>query len=315
MVLTLELNTKGNNEMATKNEEIKKALAEEMRAKMEQVDFRTWRKCWDSSNLRQQNLFTKKPYNGINEVMTSLTAAVKGFESPFWGTFSQINAKGGHVLKGEKATRIVFCEMKKYIKQNEDGEEEEHRYFLYKEFKVFNVCQTSLKNNKEFFPEKEYINRNETINEAELIIKNSEAPVNFRDSDRAFYSPNLDLIVVPLKEQFTSTHAMYSTVMHEIAHSTGHASRLNRFKNNKYKFGSRGYAFEELIAEYAAFLTCRELKIQNDEQTEENAKYLKSWLTKLDDDYNYFFDAVSLATDASEYMLSYANTKMVSEAA
>ena len=127
-------------------------------------------------------------------------------------------------------------------------------------------------------------------------------------SNRAYYSPSLDKVTVPLRDQFTSLQAALRTMLHEMGHSTMHADACNR-ANATGRFGSSNYAFEELVAELTACFTasylCVDLPAEDDdEHKQQHAAYLQSWLQALNDDTSYLYRAAAKAADASDYIIS-----------
>ena len=117
--------------------------------------------------------------------------------------------------------------------------------------------------------------------------------------DRACYQPKEDQILMPKKSQFKTQEAFYSTLFHELSHWTGHESRLNRKTGNK--FGSRDYAFEELVAEISASFLCCHLGFRYSTQ---HSAYVKLWIEVLKKDKTAIFRASSLAQKATEFILN-----------
>lgn len=116
---------------------------------------------------------------------------------------------------------------------------------------------------------------------------------------RAFYSPSCDLVTLPEKDRFQSSSDYYATAWHELVHATGHKSRLDRDLNNG--FGSKDYAFEELVAELGAAFCCADLGITGEVQHE---SYIASWLEQLSSDKKFIFKAASLASKAHQFLLA-----------
>lgn len=142
----------------------------------------------------------------------------------------------------------------------------------------------------------------------DAFIDTSVCPVIEGESDCASYSPTLDRVRVPSRDVFTSSTAALHTLLHEMGHSTGHASRLNRegITDADAKFGSPKYAFEELVAELSSVFTasyCHADAMQSDEHRRNHAAYLQSWLGALADNPDYLFKAASKAEQASTYLI------------
>lgn len=124
--------------------------------------------------------------------------------------------------------------------------------------------------------------------------------------DRAYYSPSEDCINLPKRTDFNTPSEYYSTLFHELAHSTGHFTRLDRFKANKLQFDNRNhsYGFEELVAELTACFVGSECGILKQDKLENSSAYLKSWIGELQNNTNWILEASKLATKASNYILA-----------
>ena len=136
----------------------------------------------------------------------------------------------------------------------------------------------------------------------EQILGNSGAKISHDQADRAFYSRSQDSIHLPPKESFKEPAGYYGTALHELAHWTGHPSRLNRSTlNESYRFGDTSYAKEELRAELASVFLAAERGIPHDPQ--QHAAYVGSWIKALKEDKNEIFRAAHDASAATEYLL------------
>ena len=147
---------------------------------------------------------------------------------------------------------------------------------------------------------------NLSIKQEELVDKVSEnmgVPIYFDGGDRAFYSPSEDAIHVPEPSCFESSYAYNSTVMHELAHSTGHSSRLNRNLTNV--FDSNEYAFEELIAEITSCFMSAEFNGEESiskSHMDNHKAYIKSWINAIKDKPETLINAIKEAQTAAAYM-------------
>ena len=256
-----------------------------------------WACPWDRTNecsMLPMNFKTKSTYSGINILLLWSETVEKGFSSPYWLTFKQATELGGNVIKGQKGTAIVYY--KTWEKENEDGEKE--LIPMLKTFVVFNLDQ--IEN-----IEKPAVSVNETRTKHDFEVlehvEDAIAKTNITIKHcgvRAFYSPSHDQITMPEKDRFQSSSDYYATTWHEIVHATGHRSRLDR--NLKNSFGSKDYAFEELVAELGAAFCCADLGIVGDVQHE---SYIAGWLEKLNSDKKFIFKAASLASKAHQYLI------------
>ena len=139
-------------------------------------------------------------------------------------------------------------------------------------------------------------------------------PIKFIDSDHAYYLPSKDFIKMPMLEQFQSSFAYYACLFHELAHSTGHKSRLNREGIvNSETFGSVVYSTEELIAELGSSYLCSIAQIDNDTLMQRSASYLNDWLRVLKEDNRFIFKVASQAHKAVDYILGNENQKLLAK--
>ncbi|MHC5780315.1 ArdC family protein [Aliivibrio fischeri] len=252
---------------------------------------------WDKTNecsMLPMNFKTKTNYSGINILLLWSETVEKGFTSPYWLTYKQANELGGNVMKGQKGTTIVYY--KNWEKEDEEGNKEVIP--MLRTFTVFNIDQVEN-------IEKPMVTVKETREKSEFVklsyveeaIHNTEIKIN-HCGVRAFYSPAHDEITLPMVDRFNSSSDYYATAWHELVHATGHKSRLDRDLKNS--FGSKDYAFEELVAELGAAFCCADLGIVGDVQHE---SYIVSWLERLNGDKKFIFKAASQASKAHQWLL------------
>ena len=263
--------------------------------------------------LRPYNATTGKNYRGMNSLLLNFTP----FESCAFASFKQWQAAGCSVKKGQKSSIVVF-----FTKlEKEDKQTGKKSVFpMLKYFNVFNADQVdgALAERCRYVTEDDNKNDVETIERVEAWARNTGANIRHSMEPRACYSPMLDVIKMPEKQLFTATatssatEAYYSTLAHELVHWTGHESRKNRKLLNN--FGSKAYAFEELVAELGAAFCCAALGISNEPRVD-HAQYLNNWLTVLKQDKKAIFKAASLAREAAEMLTGKAEAEDVTEAA
>ena len=123
-----------------------------------------------------------------------------------------------------------------------------------------------------------------------------------QEGDRAFYRPSTDEVVLPIRKQFMSTAEYYSTVFHELTHSTGHASRLNRLTQAAF-FGSEDYSKEELVAEIGAAALVNHVGLETSNSIRNSAAYIQNWLKVLRDDKRFIVSASGRAEKAVNLIL------------
>lgn len=297
-------------------------FAELMIEKIEQVSG-DWKKPWIVNPAGQpQNALTGRAYNGLNDLMLFFFAEKYNYKVPAFLTFNQANDTGARVLKGEKGFPIAYWGRYYVEKDNPNNKITAEQYKkldlvekeLYKpipflqEYTVFNVEQTSIPQDKpelwqkilDKFKTPKLNDENGMFMSADMdyMIKNETwlCPINVKESNRAFYRPSEHSITVPLKAQFENGESYYSTLLHEMAHSTGHQSLLNRDMSGN--FGNAEYAKEELVAEMTAALSASSLGISTTIR-EENAQYLKSWLGSLKEKPTFILSILSDVHKAS----------------
>ena len=258
-----------------------------------------WQKPWDAgiAAMNRPHNFNGRPYHGVNALMLWCTAIDKGYEDPRWLTFNQIKNLGGHVNKGEKAQVVEYWQWTKDVENPETGEKETVELDHPRVYRaaVFNADQCSG-----LPPLERPVQQWKPHERADRIVAANGVQVTHNSDQGAFYSPGGDYICLPPKESFATEDAYYSTLLHEVGHSTGHPSRLNRDFGGS--FGSEGYAKEELRAELASTFLCGELGIATTGSDEQHAAYVKSWVSALKDDYNEIFRAAADAEKICNYL-------------
>lgn len=252
-----------------------------------------WQKPWTGGGLAC-NLVSKRPYRGINCFLLNIS----GYSSPYWATLNQINKLGGRVIKGQKSTPVVFWKWLE-IEDQETGEKVEKPFLRY--YRVFNLEQTEGiespdlpdEEQKEFRP----IERCE-----QLISGMPKRPRIQHVHQAAWYKPDEDLINLPRPETFDSPEDYFSVSYHELAHSTGAKSRLNRpTLTDMAPFGSTNYSKEELVAEMTAAMLCGATGIEN-KTIDNSAAYVQGWLKKLKNDRRLVVLAAAQAQKAADYI-------------
>ena len=274
-----------------------------------------WRKPWAGGPTSPRNLISKRRYSGINVLLLSLTAAEKGFTSPYWLTKKQILGAGGAFKPGQepydrttgtgsnKNAALVsfwgtFGKKKNADPDTDTGRDTGPRFFKY--FLVWNIEQTT--GLKALLPAPVTTTPVAPDVAAEAIVSGyPNGPTMDHTSGGAWYRPSTDHVSLPPRDSFTGTVAYYATVFHELVHSTGHESRLKRFVKGQAFKGSEVYSKEELVAEMgAAFLGAEAGLADNLDQS---AAYIKSWLTVLKNDHGFVISAASQAQKATDHIL------------
>ena len=221
-----------------------------------------------------------------------------------WVTYKQATDRGGNVKKGEKGRKVVFFKMLPKKGQEDQEKPEVIPYLM--AYTVFHIRQCEgiqqkyhLDGNKLFtFAE------NETAESvANSYLKREGIKYNPTFGNRAYYSPVLDTVVTPLPEQFENSTEYYSTLFHELTHSTGHESRLNRL-DKCAAFGSEVYSTEELVAEIGSASLLATLGLESETSITASTAYIKSWLKALKNDKRMIVTAASRAEKAVKMILN-----------
>lgn len=255
-----------------------------------------WSKCWSSpAGGVPQNFISKKPYRGINAFLLAFAP----YQSPYWMTFKQAKDLGGSVKKGEKSTLVVFW---KLLKKTEDGEEKSIPLLRY--YRIFNLEQCDIPEDK--IPETQQVEEfdNDPLEQCEAVVSQmKDCPEIRHEGFRAYYKPSVDQVTMPEREHFHDSEAYYATLFHELSHSTGHKSRLNRDGIKSISaFGSEDYSKEELIAEMSSSFLCGACGIENS-TIERSAAYLQSWLKVLKSDSKMIIQAAGKAQKSADFIL------------
>jgi antirestriction protein ArdC len=278
-----------------------------------------WQQPWKAANTLEMpmNPTTGKRYRGGNAMRLLVEQLEKGYNDPRWLTYQQAEKAGAQVRKGERATQVEYWMLAPSDKAKDqrdstakpDYKDDAKRRPVRRIYNVFNASQIDgLEEHKPRARESW-----EVIQSADDILKASGAMIRHDRIDAAFYDPNKDTIHMPGKASFASSDAYYGIVLHELAHWTGHNSRLNRDTLvNIKEFGDPTYAREELRAELTSVFLAAELGIPHDEKR--HAAYVAEWLKILKEDKNEIFKAAHDASKATDFLLALEREKNLAAA-
>ncbi len=258
-----------------------------------------WHQPWNPELGMPRSLSTGKLYRGVNVWLLGSSM----YASPWWGTYRQIAERDGQVRKGERSTLVVFWKQTvRSARDDETGDETERRGFILRYYRVFNAEQCEGLSVPDLVTE---LHDHDPIEAAEAIADGyleGSGPRLFVGGDRACYSPSLDELRVPRRETFETAEAYYSTLFHEMTHSTGHASRLARKDLLEFhSFGDESYSREELVAEMGASMLSGLCGI--DQVTLPNsAAYLSHWVRVLKGDSRLVVTAAAQAQRAADFI-------------
>jgi antirestriction protein ArdC len=269
-----------------------------------------WIKPWTTA----QNAATGYKYRGMNILFT-----LHG-ETPFWLTFNQTKklvetytkkhpedkTRYG-IRKGEKGTMIIkwlFLNKEDPNDLKKDGTPKSKTIPVLKHYYIWNISQINL-------PESvigKFTVANDKITSAEEVVTRYQNPPQIVTDDKtaAYYSQILDTVNIPSIGYFNNSEGYYNTLYHELAHSTGHPTRLNR--PNHEKKADVIYSYEELVAELAACFLCSEVGIER--EIDNNSAYIASWLKSLHNDTKKVIQAAGAAQKAVDHILGRENPEV-----
>jgi antirestriction protein ArdC len=246
-----------------------------------------WRQTWKSG--LPSNAVSKQPYRGINVWLLSK----HDYSSNLWLTYNQCKQLDSHVNKGEHGKQIIYWQIKTRIWKDDLEDEHVDSVPLLRTYTVFNIEQTTVKVEKARVVD--------PIVEAQAIIDgydNKPVIVNGEPS----YSMESDKVMMPPILVFDTPHSYYSTLFHELSHSTGHPTRLDRPMRNH--FGSDPYAEEEIIAEMSAAYLAGIVGVSVQAKTIENTTaYIQHWSSRFADNTKLIMSLSSRAQKSSDWIL------------
>jgi antirestriction protein ArdC len=269
-----------------------------------------WRRPWSvgKNGGAHANVVSRRNYRGLIPILLDLASETHGFSSRWWGTFNQWKNLGGkvmarpsHVPPGRWGTQICFWSPVAKKVQNDEGIEEDDRFFVLRLYTVFNADQCEgvdhLRADKADTADSVPID----YEPADNAIEATGATIRY-GGNRAFYSPATDSITVPPMATFESVNEFYATCLHELTHWSEHPSRLNwsrKEKENTYQMG-------ELVAEIASYYLCREIGVPASDDLTNHVAYVKSWLQAMRNDPRFIFAASGQASKAADFILSFS---------
>ena len=259
---------------------------------------------WTGASDGAINYVSRKPYSLLNQMLL-------GREGE-WLTWKQLKERGGSINKGAKAGMVVFFTKFSFIKEEPKADgttsREECTVPVLKYYNVFHIDDCTGIESK--LTDGQPASDIEPVEQAEAIIAGyieREKTLKFQNdqpSNRAFYRPSDDLVVVPMITQYTEVEEYYSTTFHELTHSTMAENRCNRKAENKMAaFGSADYSREELVAEMGAAMLCTVANLNSDKAFKNSVAYLQGWLRALKNDNKMIVWAANRAEKAARYII------------
>ena len=277
-------------------------LIEGLKKALETGECAPWNMPWNSKTGGiPANFKSKKGYRGINRIIL----AMQRYESPTWLTYKQAQEKGGTVKKGEKATPVIFWQ---WLYKDANGKTVKDRKLAVKKipmlryYSVFNIAQCEgIEDTWKAPVDADH----EPIKEAQAMVEAMpNAPKIEHKEAQAYYRPSTDTVNMPRLGLFDSAESYHSTLFHELIHSTGHKTRLDRegITSATAMFGSEEYSKEELVAEMGAAMLCGICGLDNVKTEQNTISYLKSWIGRLKDDPSLAITAGGQAQKAVDYI-------------
>lgn len=256
-----------------------------------------WQKPWAIAGV-PANFLSKRPYRGINLwLLLSLN-----YERNLFLTWDQLKKIGASVKKGEIGHVVIYWKTTSKNEDVVDGEKEK-KVSLLRYYKVFNVsqCRDLPENLIEPFVTKEH----DPILECEAMVTGMpQCPTIKHKEQLAFYHIEEDYINMPKKKSFKCIEGYYTTLFHELVHSTGAEKRLNRKTvTEMHEFGSEAYSIEELVAELGSAYLSSFTGILNGE-LKNTAAYINGWLAKLKNDKRFMVQASGQAQRAVDFIIN-----------
>ena len=254
-----------------------------------------WHKPWTDGQDGAYNYVTGRAYSVLNQMLLSHADA--------YLSWKQMQELGGKVKKGAKSEIVTFWKVYPIEEEDNNGNKVKKNIPLLRYYTVFWIGDTEGIERKE-------IKRVtlDPVQEAENIVNkymtSANHPALERDttSNRAYYSPTSDKVVCPTIEQFKEISEYYSTLFHELTHSTGHTTRLNRLTATAH-FGNEEYSKEELVAEIGAATLVNMAGIETNKSFNNSAAYIEGWSRALKDNVKMIVEASSKAAKAVDYIL------------
>ena len=261
---------------------------------------------------RPMSLTTGRPYRGVNVFLLAMAGLSGGYPSAYWATYRQAQALGGQVRKGEKGTLVVFW---KTLGDPHRGEIDPatgktDKQFVLRYYRVWNAsqCDGLTPPDAGDHPAPQ---QHEPIDLAEQVLAGYAAPrgpaVRHGEFPAASYSPSADEVRLPFTYRYADMPSFYCDAFHELGHSTGHKSRLDRWGDAgpATSFRSDSYSREELVAEMTAAFLCGGCGL-TPATIENSASYLAGWVERLKGDKRLIVTAAGQAQKAADQILGMA---------
>ena len=288
-----------------------------------------WIKPWTSADGilgTPTNYSTKTEYHGGNVIVLTSIQMSKGYAHNKWVTYKGAKDLGGNVKKGEKGYPVVFWKFIVKEDEGKNGETKEKKIPYLRYFQVFNIDQCEGIKMPEV-PKKKKVAKLKPIKNAEAMVKaydlqEKKLTIKIENGNRAYFQPSTDTIVTPTMRQAVDKakesgqtandgkQHFYSTMFHEMVHSSGTKDRCNRDGiTGGNHFGGHEYSKEELVAEIGSAILCAKAGLSSERVLENTQAYCKSWAKKLKSEPKWILWAGGRAEASAKYILNEKTAK------
>lgn len=260
-----------------------------------------WQRGWSGTIDGAYNYKTKRRYSLLNQLLLN--------HQDGYLTFKQVGELGGKVNKGAKSEFVVFWKIMQKDdpeKKDENGNPKKVTIPILRYYNVFWIGDTNLERDDIKLVEHDPIEKADNIIYNYIRREDTLKFTNDKASNSAYYAPYSDEVVVPMPSQFEYIEEYYSTVFHELTHSTGAKHRLDRLVTDGQSaaFGGEDYSKEELVAELGAATLVNHCGIETEKTFRNSAGYIQGWLRALNNDQRLIVSASSKAEKAVDYILT-----------
>jgi len=290
------------------SDKVYKKIADSILEKIQEGNL-PWNKPWNGGEGAAINIATNHSFRGFNAFYLSFMG--EKYSTCRFMTYNQAKTLGGQVRKGEHGY-IGFKPMTLKSKTRKDENGNPAMFVTYSAVTYFNVDQIDGLPEKYYKLEETEAREFNKIEECEKIVSSMPSkPEVKHEEQRAYYNPRLDCVNMPKPETFNSDEEYYSTLFHELGHSTGHETRINRSLKEGF-FGNHAYSEEELVAEFTASFLCGTAGIEKG-IIDNSAAYIQGWHKRISDDLTILIKAANKAQKAADFILNRKEKQEVQE--
>lgn len=273
------------------------AITKKIIRMIEKTKLLPWQIPWGNSPA---NYLSKRPYSGINAITTNFAVFAYQYSTPWFLTEVQIEKLGGRLKARAKEFPILF-----YAVVNKKANEQDIFAVWYTVYNLDDVIGIGIDPHE---LESHHKSKSKSIKACDGIVANMpKRPAIHHGGSQAYYNVESDFIKLPYKNSFRGSENYYSTLFHELSHSTGHKRRLNRRLNAGF-YDRSSYGKEELVAELGAAFLCQQGGIEN-KTIKSNAAYLKAWLREIKKHPRHLIFAAGAAQKSTDFILGRAKAK------